>query len=76
MNEKQNTDKSFFSVAVKAPSAAVLDTNSEATVIINRMFLTAETQLYTICISFKHFQFFSEKVKCRNLPYFTAFNVS
>ncbi|VUZ41620.1 unnamed protein product [Hymenolepis diminuta] len=52
MNEKQNTDKSFFSVAVKAPSAAVLDTNSEATVIIN------------------------QKVKCRNLPYFTAFNAS
>ncbi|VDO09292.1 unnamed protein product [Rodentolepis nana] len=35
MNEELDAEKSSFSVAVKAPSAAVLDTNSEAIVIIN-----------------------------------------
>ncbi|VDK32500.1 unnamed protein product [Taenia asiatica] len=46
------SEKQFFTVAVKAPSGAVLDANSETHVVMHN------------------------RRKCRNPPYFTAFNAS
>ena len=76
MNDDNVVDKQFFIATVKAPSAAVLDSNNEAFVII---------------MGKQQFRFLSNEVKarinsplsvnvgkrnCRNPPYFVPFNVS
>lgn len=52
LSSEMSSEKQFFTVAVKAPSGAVLDGNSEAHIVM------------------------LGKRKCRNSPYFTAFNTS